>query len=194
MPRLLENLVLCVVIALIYASGSHGADVSDEEISLMVDKALVDKDVGLIKDWADTQGALLNTERWTQLLETNRSTNTKRNEVVFVAYARSCLFSPRGVARLINDVALRNRLFGGLRIFDATHASLRPPNIGKRYLAGGGKIVGISLRDSKTTPSAVLYVGIGIEKYEIGNSVKIEDIEYVDTEFSDFVIGASRTR
>jgi len=100
--------------------------------------------------------------------------------------ARSCLFSPRGVESLLNDAEKRNTLLGGLVLNDVTFTPTRPPTLGKRYLAGGGRIVALTLKRQDGPATPILFVGLGKEVYKIGDQVQLEDIEYVNTEFSDY--------
>lgn len=159
-----------------------------DEVTKIIQKGASGGDIGAVIDWADTKGLFMGFDRWVAYSEGSTDLSLAEKDVLFIVMARSCLFSPRGIELLLNEPNKRNKLLGGLRLGDVTFTSTRPPHSGKRYLAGGGRILALTLKRQNGPATPVLFVGVGKESYKIGEQVKLADIEYVNTDFSDYEI------
>lgn len=162
---------------------SNMPSISDAEKACQL--ALVKNDIDNLIDWSDTKGVFIDFGAWKQRVSKNLDGDYSFNSSLFVAFSRSCLFSAPKADEFLKDENLRKSSFGGLVIFNVTHASIRPPAFGKRYLAGGGMILGIMPKNPEIS-APILYLGVSDGDTIIDKNIKIGHVEFVDSSFNDF--------
>lgn len=158
---------------------------SINEVDDVMQRALRDGDAGVVVDWADTRGAFIDFEKWKNRVAMKNERKSDLNALLFIAFSRSCLFSAQGAEKFLKDQKIQKSACGGVVIFDATHSSIRPPSLGKRYLAGGGMILGVMPR-SLSDGNSILYIGVSKGPTKISDNIEFGEVEIVDASFSDF--------
>lgn len=169
-------------------------DMNSKAISLKISEVMQKGDIGLLIDWIDAGNGSRNPEDWIAFLKSNNNENEIQRNILFAIFSRSCLFSPRDVARFLNRFDEFSKLLGGVDVTNLTR-SVGTPHW-RRYMSGSGIIIGIDLKQQKGDTlelPAIVYVGINRNDFQPGDELKAEDIDFVDTQF-ELLIGLSKKR
>jgi hypothetical protein len=160
-----------------------------EDLELMIEEVAGTGDVDAIISWADGVLRTRDFESWLPPLAKNKPENVIRRNLRFAAFARACLFAPRDVVRFLNGFDKHVNLCGGIEVVEYSLTSLVIPHQ-RRYWKADGRSVMLGIRvkpdklESLTLP--VVFVGLNKKAYRPGDQLRIEDIDFVDTNFDLF--------
>lgn len=168
-----------------------GSNISSdiEELELVIEEVAATGDVDDIISWADEVCRTRDFESWLPPLAKTKPENFIRRNLRFAAFGRACLFAPRDVVRFLNGFQNHENLCGGIQVVEYSLTSLVIPHQ-RRYWKADGRSVILGIRvqpdklESLTAP--VVFVGLNKGTHRPGDKLRIEDIDFVDTNFDLF--------
>lgn len=183
-----SNVRVYFFLLLLSIMACRGAEFSESDVNRVLDECIRKRDITLVTQWADEFDARRDRKRWNQMLPHLITKDNYRNNVLFALYARCCLFAPRDAIRLFkNDY---RSSFGKIDLKVRTRfVSDLPGNIQRRYMRSQTSVVvSASLAGlGRRTSPAYVYIGIGVPGWKPGDGIKLEDIEFVNTDFDSFL-------
>ncbi len=159
-----------------------------------IDKCISEGDIAIVIDWADSSDDHRDAAKWKESLPRLVTGDKDRNNVLFALYARCCLFSPQDILPVLQDKHIPG--FGEVLVDNrARFQTDVPKGILMRY-ATSRKLSVVSVRISDVgTMLGPAYVFIGIAKpgWKYGDSVSLNEIEFVATDFEHLLWYEKRT-